>query len=168
MGMYLSQHAVTAVQQQGQDQALECLIFLLGEQAYGIDFLAVREIRGYDGILPVAETSDCLKGVVNLRGTLAPVVDLRVRFGLEARYDHVTDILVVDTGRGIAGIVIDNVSEVARIEAADIAPLPGTGFAHSRDYLSAATQRDDRTVGLIDIARVFADITMNPQACQLA
>jgi purine-binding chemotaxis protein CheW len=167
--MYLSQHAAAAAHQQSPDQALECLIFLLGEEAYGIDFLAVREIRGYDGVLPVAGTSNCLKGVVNLRGTLVPVVDLRIRFSLgEARYDHVTDILVVETGRGIGGIVVDNVSEVARVEAGQIGPVTDAGHPGALGYLGGVTQRDGRKLGFIDIARIFADIPMNPQACQLA
>lgn len=167
--MYLSKHAVEAAQQPSPEQALECLIFLLGDEAYGIDFLAVREIRGYDGILPVAGTSACLKGVVNLRGTLVPVVDLRIRFGLgEARYDHVTDILVVETGRGIGGIVVDNVSEVARVEGGQIGPVSNATHHGAQAYLTGAVERDQRNVGFIDIARVFADIPMNPQACQLA
>lgn len=166
--MYLSQHAAAA-QQPSTDQELECLIFLLGEEAYGIDFLAVREIRGYDGILPVSGTAKCLKGLVNLRGTLVPVVDLRIRFGLEeARYDHVTDILVVETGRGIGGIVVDNVSEVARVEARQVSALKGGGHPEAQAYLSGHIARDERNVGFIDIQRIFADIPMNPQACQLA
>ncbi len=75
---------------------------------------------------------------------------------------------VLDATFGIGGIVVDNVSEVARVEAGHIAAVAGGGHPEARAYLSGTTRRDERNVGFIDIPRVFADIPMNPQACQLA
>lgn len=143
--------------------ALECLVFRLGEDAYGIEFTAVREIRGCEGVLPVHGAPAYLKGVINLRGVLVPVVDLRLRLGHEhARYDHVTDILVVETGCGIGGVVVDNISEVAELQPGQ---HPGGG---SESCLSGIAVREGRHVGLLDLGRVFAGVPVGAGACQLA
>lgn len=145
------------------DDALECLVFRLGEDAYGIDFLAVREIRGYEAVMPIQGAPEHLKGVINLRGTLVPVVDPRIRFGLgQARYDHVTDILVIETGTGIGGMVVDNLSEVAEVR-----PAPAERAGIAGGFVSGIASLEGRLVHIMDIAKVFEGTPSNPPACQV-
>src|SRR3569833_3112886 len=94
-------------------QAQEFLTFTLGNEEYGVDILKVQEIRGYDTVTRIPDTPDFVKGVINLRGTIVPVIDMRLKFKLaNAPYDDFTVMIILNVARRIVGIVVDGVSDV--------------------------------------------------------
>ena len=97
-----------------QDKAAgEYLTFVLGNEEYGIEILKVQEIRGYDNVTKIANTPDFIKGVVNLRGRIVPIVDLRIKFKLgKVEYDEFTVVIILNLGGRVVGIVVDGVSDV--------------------------------------------------------
>src|SRR5260370_33833753 len=89
----------------------EVLVFVLGKEEYAVDILKVQEIRGYEKVTPIPAAPAYLKGVVNLRGIIVPVIDMRVKLGMaEARYDSFTVVIVLRIGKQVIGIVVDGVS----------------------------------------------------------
>jgi purine-binding chemotaxis protein CheW len=113
----------------------EYLTFRLGTEEYGIDILKVQEIRGYEVSTKIANTPDFIKGVVNLRGVIVPIVDLRVKFGLaSAAYDVSTVTIILNVLGRVVGAVVDSVSDVLELKAEQIKPAPAfngtidTGF----------------------------------------
>src|SRR3989338_1259265 len=104
------------------------LTFLLGEEQYGVDILRVQEIKGYTVVTRIPNTPDYIKGVLNLRGTIVPIVDLRTKFGMEkAEYTMFTVIVVVVIQDKVTGIVVDAVSDVMNINNKDIQAPPEFG-----------------------------------------
>ncbi len=103
----------------------EFLSFTLGAEHYGVDILKVQEIRGYDAVTRVPDAPDYIKGVINLRGTIVPVIDLRLKLRLDnARYDAFTVMIVLNVEDRVVGIVVDSVSDVIPVGRAD-PPDPG-------------------------------------------
>jgi purine-binding chemotaxis protein CheW len=104
------------------------LTFTLGAEEYGIEILKVQEIKGYSAITHIPNAPAHVKGVMNLRGTVVPVVDLRAKFGMEAvEYSKFTVIIVVMVGQKIAGLVVDAVSDVLNIQQSEVRPAPDFG-----------------------------------------
>ncbi len=130
---------------------------LLGEE-YALNAMKVREILGIIGITPVPQTPDFVKGVVNLRGKVIPVIDLRIRLGLpEASYTEETCIIVVEV-RGVhMGIIIDTVLEVLDIESNEIDPPPSFGVKVDTDYIYGMGMIGDKAKILLDIDKVLTD-----------
>jgi purine-binding chemotaxis protein CheW len=96
----------------------EFLSFRLGQEEYCIDILSVQEIRGYDTVTSIANTPDFIKGVINLRGNIVPIVDMRIKFRLsEARYDATTIVIILNLNKKMIGIVVDSVSDVIALPA---------------------------------------------------
>src|SRR5512141_377305 len=113
--------ATTAV----REATREVLVFVLGREEYGVDILKVQEIRGYEKVTPIPSAPDYLKGIVNLRGTIVPVIDMRVKFALpEARYDSFTVVIILRLARRVIGIVVDAVSDVVALSPNDVKPAP--------------------------------------------
>ncbi len=117
------------------------LTFSLGGEKYGIEILAVREINGMTDITPIPETPEFVKGVINLRGKIIPVVDLRLKFQMvERAYDERTCIIVVQmsasSGPVQIGVVVDSVSEVSSISQEDIEPPPSMGLSLEKSYIT--------------------------------
>ena len=134
------------------------LTFSLGSEAYGVDILRVQEIKGYTAVTPIPNAPAYLKGVMNLRGTVIPVVDLRLRFGMEpADYTTFTVIIVVTIGARVMGLVVDAVSDVLDIAAGDVEPPPDFGGQVDARCLSGLAKAGDRLVVLLDIERVVGD-----------
>ena len=134
----------------------EYLSFTLGDEEYGIDILAVQEIRGYDAVTRVPDAPEYIKGLVNLRGTIAPVVDLRIRFKLgNAEYDHLTVMIVLNIGGRIVGIVVDSVCDVVPLLPEQIAPAPEFGASFDSSYLQGLANVNDRMLILIDIDKLL-------------
>lgn len=137
----------------GTDQYLT---FLLDGEEYGVDILRVQEIKGWDAVTPIPNTPDYVLGVMNLRGTVVPIIDLRKRFDLKsADYGATTVVIVVkvqddDTQRTM-GVVVDAVSEVYNISEADLKPSPNFGSAISTDSVKGLATVDDQMVILLDI-----------------
>jgi purine-binding chemotaxis protein CheW len=146
-------------------EAQQVLTFELGNETYGFEILRVREIRGWTAVTRIPQAPPHMLGVLNLRGAVVPVLDLRMRFGLErADYTKVTVIIVVSVasqvGRRDVGVVVDAVSDVVDFSLADIRPVPdlrtanlGTEFA--TDYIRGLVPAGERMVVLIDIDRLI-------------
>lgn len=134
------------------DQGGEFLSFTLGEEHYGVDILKVQEIRGYDSVTRVPDAPDYIKGVINLRGTIVPVIDLRLKLRLkEARYDAFTVMIVLNVEDRVVGIVVDGVSDVIPLNAEQIRPTPEFGAAVDTRFISGIGTQDDRMLILLDI-----------------
>ena len=130
----------------------EFLTFTLGDEHYGVDILKVQEIRGYDAVTRVPDAPDYIKGVINLRGTIVPVIDLRLKLRLdEARYDAFTVMIVLNVDDRVVGIVVDSVSDVIPLNAEQIRPKPEFGAAVDTRFISGIGTQDERMLILLDI-----------------
>ena len=130
----------------------EYLSFTLGNEHYGVDILKVQEIRGYDAVTRVPDAPDYIKGVINLRGTIVPVIDLRLKLRLdEARYDAFTVMIVLNVEDRVVGIVVDSVSDVIRLGGDQIRPVPELGATIDRQFLTGIGTLDERMLILLDI-----------------
>jgi purine-binding chemotaxis protein CheW len=140
----------------------EVLVFVLGREEYGVDILKVQEIRGYEKVTPIPGAPDYLKGVVNLRGAIAPVVDLRVKFGLaNPRYDTFTVVVILRIGRRVIGLVVDAVSDVVQLAAKDVRPAPELGTMVDSSFIAGLATRDERMVLLLDIEKLLSSAELN-------
>lgn len=140
----------------------EFLAFKLGHEEYGVDILSVQEIRGYDTVTRVPEAPDYIKGVINLRGVIVPVVDLRLKFRLgEAAYDEFTVMIVLNLKGKVIAAVVDGVSDVVQVEAEQIRPTPEFGGIIDTRFISGIATVGERMLILLDIESLIlgADIT---------
>ena len=109
-------------------RAAEFLTFALGSEEYGVDILKVKEIRGYDAVTRLPDAPDYIKGVINLRGTIVPVVDMRLKFRLErAEYTALTVMIVLNVADRVVGMVVDSVSDVVQLSAEQVRAVPEIG-----------------------------------------
>lgn len=136
------------------------LTFTLNKEEYGIGILKVKEIIGMMPITPVPQTPEFVKGVINLRGKVIPVIDLRLRFGMEkVLYDERTCIVVVEAETGedrtLIGIVVDSVSEVLNIRAELIEETPAFGTEPTTDYILGLAKTEGSLKILLDIDKVL-------------
>jgi purine-binding chemotaxis protein CheW len=121
---------------QGPQDAREWLSFRLGEEEYGVDILRVQEIRSYESPTRIAGAPDFIRGVLNLRGVIVPIVDLRSRLSLEPRFDPRTVTVVFNVAGCVVGAVVDSVSDVVELEAGQIEPPPQFSHAIYADTIS--------------------------------
>jgi purine-binding chemotaxis protein CheW len=136
--------------------ALEILAFALGEEEYGIDIQSVRELRGYDAVTRIASAPPWIKGVVNLRGAIVPIIDLRVKLSLgEPRYDQFTVVVVVNVEDRLVGLVVDGVSDVLTLFAEQIKPAPQV--AGGGDHILGLATQEERMLILVDIAKLVGE-----------
>lgn len=132
------------------------LTFLLQDEEYGLEILKVREIMGLMEITTVPQTPDYVRGVINLRGQVIPVVDLRLKFGMdEGEDDKRTCIIVVDVGGVMMGIVVDTVSEVMDINSSEIEATPSFGTELNTDYILGMGKVAGKVKILLDIDKVL-------------
>lgn len=137
--------------------AQEYLTFILGEEEYGIDILRVQEIRGYDAVTSIANAPAFIKGVINLRGTIVPIVDLRIKFNLsKATYDDFTVVIILNVLQRTVGIVVDGVSDVVALSANDIKPPPEFGSAFDTKFLTGLGVSNDRMLIMVDIEKLLS------------
>ena len=135
----------------------EVLVFVLGKEEYGVDVLKVQEIRGYEKVTPMPGAPAYLKGVVNLRGIIVPMIDLRVKFGMaEPSYDSLTVVIVLRIAGRVIGIVVDAVSDVARLAPGDIKAAPMLGAVVDSSFISGLATLNDRMVLLLDIEKFLS------------
>ena len=138
------------------DASLEFLAFTLGREEYGIDIQKVQELRGYEAVTRIANAPDFLKGVINLRGTIVPIIDMRIKFALsEPTYDQFTVVIILNIAGRIVGMVVDSVSDVLTLTPDQLKPAPNMGSAVSADYLIGLGTIDDRMLILVDIDRLM-------------
>ena len=132
------------------------LTFKLADEEYGIEILKVREINGLMDITAVPRMPACMKGVINLRGKVIPVIDLRLTFGLsEAEHTEQTCIIVVNVGREV-GIIVDTVSEVVDIQAGNIEPPPSIGSSVDTGFILGMGKVGSAVKILLDIEKALA------------
>jgi purine-binding chemotaxis protein CheW len=146
-----------------EDTGREFLVFALGEEEYGIDILKVQEIRGYDAdvVTRIANVPSFIKGVTNLRGIIVPIVDLRIKFNLgKVEYTEQTVVIILNLSNRVVGIVVDGVSDVLMLSAAQIRPAPEFGSTLSTEYLTGLGTIDDRMLILIDIEKLMTSEEM--------
>ena len=139
----------------------EFLAFKLGDEEYGIDILRVQEIRSYEAPTRIANAPDFVKGVVNLRGVIVPIIDMRLKFHLErASYDDFTVVIVLNIGSRVVGIVVDAVSDVITLTPAQLRPVPQFNSTIASDHILAIGAVEDRMLILIDIEKLMTGAEM--------
>jgi purine-binding chemotaxis protein CheW len=137
--------------------APEFLAFTLGQEEYGIHIQSVQELRGYEAVTRIANAPTYFKGVVNLRGTIVPIVDLRIKFDLGAPvYDQFTVVIIINIARHVMGIVVDGVSDVITLSPGQIKPAPQLGPNANTDYVIGMGALDERMLILVDIDKLMS------------
>lgn len=140
---------------------LEFLAFTLGQEEYGIDIQKVQELRGYESVTRIANAPDFIKGVVNLRGVIAPIIDMRIKFNLGAPvYDQFTVVIILHIAGRTMGMVVDSVSDVITLTPQQVKPPPAMGAALDTDYLIGLGTLDERMLILVDIERLMSSTEM--------
>ena len=141
--------------------AREYLTFRLGEEEYGIDILKVQEIRGYEQPTRIANAPEFIKGVVNLRGTIVPIVDMRLRFNCSAvEYNAFTVVIILNLRNRVVGIVVDSVSDVMELSAEAIRPAPDIESAIDNGCILGLGSVGERMLILLDIERLMGNVDM--------
>ncbi|MFZ6846696.1 chemotaxis protein CheW [Undibacterium sp. RuRC25W] len=139
----------------------EFLAFTLGNEEYGIDILKVQEIRGYEAVTRIANAPDFLKGVINLRGIIVPVVDMRIKFNLGSpTYDQFTVVIILNIEGRIVGMVVDSVSDVTTLLPEQVRPAPEMGTTFNTEFLIGLGTLDDRMLILVDIDKLMSSPEM--------
>ena len=143
----------------------EVLSFKLGSEEYGIDILKVQEIRGYEQPTRIANSPAFIKGVVNLRGVIVPIVDMRVRFGLaDVKYDAFTVVIILNVAHRTVGIVVDSVSDVLELDPSGVRPAPEFNGSIDATYItglgSVKTGDTERMLILMDIEQLMTSAEM--------
>ena len=134
----------------------EFLAFTRGEEEYGLDILKVQEIRGYEAVTRIAIAPEFFKGVMNLRGVIVPIVDMRIKFNLGTpSYDEFTIVIVLNLGGKVVGMVVDSVSDVTTLTTQQIRPAPDMAGVFDSDYLIGLGTLDERMLILVDIDKLM-------------
>jgi purine-binding chemotaxis protein CheW len=147
----------------------EYLSFKVGAEEYGIDILRVQEIRGCDAVTRIAHTPQFIRGVINLRGVIVPIIDLRIKFGLgEARVDAFTVVLILNVARRTLGVVVDSVSDVLQLASEQIRPAPQFSSQVDVSHIvglgtvpPGPDGTDERMLIIVDIERLMTSSDMS-------
>lgn len=144
-----------------QGEKEEFLTFTVGDEEYAIDILKVQEIRGYDAVTRVANSPEYIKGVINMRGVIVPVVDMRIKFHLgNVTYDEFTVMIILNLGHRIVGMVVDSVSDVIALRPEEIRPAPDFGSTFDTQYLLGLASVGDRMAIVVDIEKLMTSQEM--------
>ncbi|MES3020799.1 MAG: chemotaxis protein CheW [Pseudomonadota bacterium] len=139
----------------------EFLAFTLGSEEYGIDILKVQEIRGYEAVTRIANAPEFIKGVINLRGIIIPVVDMRIKFKLGTPvYDQFTVVIILNINGRVMGMVVDSVSDVTTLMPDQVKAPPEMGSTFNSDYLIGLGTIDERMLILVDIDKLMSSSEM--------
>lgn len=139
----------------------EFLAFTLGNEEYGIDILKVQEIRGYEAITRIANAPDFLKGVINLRGIIVPIVDMRIKFQLGTpTYDQLTVVIILNIGIRVVGMVVDSVSDVTTLLPSQVRPAPELNTTFDHNFLIGLGTLEERMLILVDIEKLMSSPEM--------
>jgi purine-binding chemotaxis protein CheW len=159
MGASFEEAAIGTVTEQKLNKYLT---FALGNEEYGLEILKVREIIGLMDITRVPRMPDFIRGVINLRGKIIPVIDLRLKFGMDELEDtKETCIIVVDLERLLIGVVVDQVSEVLDIVENKIEDTPDFGISVDTEFILGVGKCDENVVMILDIAKVLTTDDIN-------
>ncbi|HJV82013.1 chemotaxis protein CheW [Noviherbaspirillum sp.] len=141
--------------------ALEFLAFNLGGEEYCIDIQKVQELRSHEAVTHIANAPEWLKGVINLRGAIVPIVDLRIKLNLGTAGDNpFTVVIIVNVAGRVVGMVVDSVSDVITLDRTQIKPAPEVGSAMDTDYMVGIGMLDERMLILADIERLISGAEM--------
>ena len=141
--------------------AREYLTFRLDQEEYGIDILKVQEIRGYEPPTRIAHAPAFIKGVVNLRGTIIPIVDMRLKFNCsKAEYNSYTVVIILNLRNRVVGIVVDSVSDVMELSAESIRPAPDIESVIDNDCIMGLGSVGERMLILLDIEKLMSGLDM--------
>ena len=144
----------------------EFLSFRLGKEEYAIDILQVREIRACEPVTHIANAPEYFKGVVNLRGTIVPIVDMRVKLKHAAEFDATTVTIILNIAERLVGIVVDAVSDVVALLPEEVRPAPHMGVTLDAGFIRGIAPLAGRMLIVVDIARLLAsdDLTIDEEA----
>ena len=138
--------------------SMQLISFMLGEETYGIEITKIREIIRMGQITQVPETPPYIKGLINLRSTVIPVIDLRARFGLaEGEQTDESRIMVLNVGSRMIGIVVDAVSEVLRVSGEQISEAPPTVASQGNEYMTGLVRLEEHLLILLDADKLFGE-----------
>jgi len=141
--------------------ANEFLTFTLGQEEYGVEILKVQEIRGWEPPTTIANAPAFIKGVINLRGVIVPIVDMRIKFRLgKADYDQFTVVIILNIAGRVVGMVVDSVSDVINLTAEQIRPTPEFGAGLDTKYIIGLGAMADRMLILMDIEKLMTSKDM--------
>jgi len=150
-----------AADSKSQGRLSEFLTFTLGAEEYGIDILKVQEIRSYEAVTHIANTPDFIKGVINLRGVIVPIIDMRIKFNMtKVEYNEFTVVIILNVANRVVGMVVDGVSDVTLLSSDEIKPAPEFGSALDTQYLLGLGTVNERMLILVDIERLMASDEM--------
>ena len=153
--------AAMATEAADEIAAREFLAFTLGKEEYGIHILKVQELRGYEEPTRIANAPDFIKGVVNLRGIIVPIVDMRIKLNLGTpTYDQFTVVIILNINGRVVGMVVDSVSDVITLSPDQVKPAPEMGTALNTDYLIGLGTIDQRMLILTDIDKLMSSAEM--------
>lgn len=139
-----------------ENEKREFLSFRLGSEEYGIDILCVQEIRDYETPTRMANVPAFIKGVINLRGSIVPIVDLRIKFDLgSAAYDAFTVVIILNVANRVIGVVVDAVSDVMTLAPEQILPAPTLTTSLDTQYVTGLGTIDERMLILVDIEQLM-------------
>ncbi len=139
----------------------ELLTFKLGNEEYGMDILKVQEIRGYDAVTGIANSPEFIKGVINLRGIIVPILDLRIKFNLgRVEYDQFTVVIIINIFNRVLGIVVDGVSDVIALTPDQIRQPPEFGSTLDTQYITGLGTVDERMIIVMDIEKLMTSRDM--------
>ncbi|WP_217450816.1 chemotaxis protein CheW [Vogesella oryzae] len=142
-------------------QRREFLVFTLGQEEYGIDILKVQEIRGYDAVTRLAKSPEFIKGVINLRGHIVPIIDMRIKFGVgNIVYNDFTVVIILNVLGRTVGMVVDGVSDVIELAGEDIKPAPEFGSVMDTAYIQGLGAIGERMIIMVDIEKLMSSQEM--------
>ncbi|MDP3268990.1 MAG: chemotaxis protein CheW [Legionella sp.] len=134
----------------------EYLTFKLGDESYGIEILNVQEIRGYDAVTQIANSPDYVKGLINLRGKVLPIVDLRIKFNLQNfDYNEFTVVIILNLSGREVGVVVDGVSDVINLKADQVRDVPSLVTSIDTTYIVGLAMLAEQMIILVDIAQLM-------------
>jgi purine-binding chemotaxis protein CheW len=146
----MSEHVSSSLPAGGQ-----FLTFRLAEESFGLEILRVQEIKGYSTITPIPNAPPHVRGLMNLRGAVIPIIDLRRKFGMpDTDYTKFTVIIVVTVGIKVVGLIVDAVSDVVDLQASDLAPAPELDASVDLSYLTGLGKSGDQLITLLDVDRL--------------
>ncbi len=157
----MAEAAVTNKQESFEEEsklenAVQFLSFSLGDEEYGVDILSVQEIRSWEPVSRIPNVPAYEKGVVNLRGSIVPIVDLRQRFGLKYMdYTPLTVVVVLQAQSRTMGVVVDSVSDVVDVDKLTIQKAPDFGTKVSTEFINGLASVNDRMVMLLDVEKLL-------------
>ena len=134
---------------------LQLVTFTLNDNEYALDIHSIQEVNRMGQITPLPDSAKCIEGVINLRGNIVPIINLRSKFGLESQIDaSQSRIIVVEAGRTV-GMIVDSVSEVLRISPDMIEAPPDIAVEHTSRYLTSIVKLPDRLISMLDIGELI-------------